>query len=539
MSPAAPLPFERAAMLVHAATQAEPFDLLIIGGGATGAYVALDAASRGLRVALLEQHDFGKGTSSRSTKLVHGGVRYLAQGNIMLVRDALYEQSLLIRNAPHLVRELSLIVPCSAWWERWWYGIGFRVYRALAGTTTFAKARSLSADACLQRIPTLAPQRARGGVLYSDGQFDDSRLLLNLLQSAAERGAAIVNYAEAIDLTRNDGGILDGVRFRDRETDQCHTLRARCIVNATGPFCDRVRRMATPDAQAMVAASQGVHIVLPATFLPGETAIIVPKTSDGRVLFLIPWHDRVVVGTTDTPIPNEIEEPTAQHGEIEFLLRTAGEYLARRPGRSDVLSVFVGIRPLVQSQRSGTKSTAKLSRDHTIEVSENGLVTITGGKWTTARHMAEDCVNRVLRQLAMPPRPCITQRLAVHGSPAKPSASPHAVPYARSVLGTDLAAIEALIELQPALGRPIAQDFPWRYAEIVWAVRHEMARTLEDVLARRTRLLFLDANAAIDAAPEVANFMAKELGRSPEWVEQQLEAFLQLAQHYRCPTTSD
>lgn len=539
MNPAVPLPFERAAMLLHATSQAEPFDVLIIGGGATGAYIALDAASRGLRVALLEQHDFGKGTSSRSTKLVHGGVRYLAQGNIMLVRDALHEQSLLVRNAPHLVRELSLIVPCSAWWERWWYGIGFRVYRALAGKTSFAKARSLSGDACLQRIPTLKSERARGGVLYSDGQFDDSRLLLNLLQSAAEHGAAIVNYAEVIELTCDERGRLNGVRFRDGETGDLHTLRARCIVNATGPFCDRIRRMATPDAQAMVAASQGVHIVLPAAFLPGETAIIVPKTSDGRVLFLIPWHDRIVVGTTDTPIPAAVEEPSAQRDEIEFLLRTAGEYLVRRPSRSDVLSVFVGIRPLVQSQRSGTKSTAKLSRDHTIEVSENGLVTITGGKWTTARHMAEDCVNSVLRQLSMPHRPCVTQRIAVHGSPPKSSAVSASVPYARSVLGTDLAAIEALIVERPALGRSIASGFPWRYAELAWAVRHEMARTLEDVLARRTRLLFLDARAAIDVAPEVARFMAIELGRTPEWVAQQLDAFHQLAQHYCCPTAID
>jgi glycerol-3-phosphate dehydrogenase len=297
--------------------------------------------------------------------------------------------------------------------------------------------------------------------------------------------------------------------------------------------------MATPNAQAMVAASQGVHIVLPAAFLPGETAIIVPKTSDGRVLFLIPWHDRIVVGTTDTPIPAAVEEPSAQRDEIEFLLRTAGEYLVRRPSRSDVLSVFVGIRPLVQSQRGGTKSTAKLSRDHTIEVSENGLVTITGGKWTTARHMAEDCVNRVLRQLSMPHRPCVTQRIAVHGSPLKSSAVSASVPYARSVLGTDLAAIEALIVERPALGRSIASGFPWRYAELAWAVRHEMARTLEDVLARRTRLLFLDARAAIDVAPEVARFMAIELGRAPEWVAQQLDAFHQLAQHYCCPTAID
>lgn len=509
-------------------------DLLVIGGGATGASVLLDAAARGLRAALLERSDFGKGTSSRSTKLVHGGVRYLAQGNVGLVREALHERTLLQQNAPHVVHELSFLVPCSGWWERWWYGMGFWVYGWMAGKSGYRATTSVSAEECLRRIPTLKANRARGAVLYSDGQFDDCRLLLDILKTGVDQGGLALNYAAVVGLIKDPDDRVRGVRWRDQETGEEHRVRAKCVVNATGPFCDQVRCLDRSTAEPLVAASQGVHLVLPASFLPGSTALIVPKTSDGRVLFLIPWHGHVVVGTTDTPIPEATIEPTAQEQEIDFLLETAAAYLERPPARKDILSVFVGIRPLVRTASAG-KSTAKLSRDHTIEIAPSGLITITGGKWTTARHMAEDCVNRAIAVGGLKQSACMTRNLRLLGSDspsltAKGSAEdPH--------FGIDAAHGHALAKEAPRMEGRLHPDCPLYREEVIWAVRNEMARTVEDVLARRTRWLFLNHALAVSVAPAVAACMAESLGHGPEWVAQQLEEFAAVAAHFQPPPT--
>ncbi len=488
------------------------FDLLVIGGGATGASIALDAATRGLRVLLLERSDFGKGTSSRSTKLVHGGVRYLAQGNVALVRDALLERSRLAINAPHVVHERSFLVPCRGWLEFAWYRLGFVVYDLLAARSGFSHARSMNHCLCMEKIPTLRAECARHGVLYSDGQFDDARLLLDILRTAVDHGATVVNYIEVMDLIRLTSGRIHGVRCMDLETGQTHEVAARCVVNATGPFCDAVRCMDEPQSEAMVAASQGVHIVLPREFLPGETALMIPKTSDGRVLFLIPWQNHVVVGTSDTPIPDAVVEPKPQDAEIEFLLNTSARYLTRVPTRADVLSVFTGIRPLVRPTGAVGKTSA-LARDHTILVSSSGLVTITGGKWTTARKMGEDCVDRCIQQFGLPAAACQTADLPLRDR--------------------DRSAEVVLVQSQPELGNRLVPSHELTGAEVIAYVRNEMARTVEDILARRSRMLFLDVAAALAAAPRVAQLIAVELDRDAAWCDRQLEAFSQVASSFR------
>ncbi len=507
--------------------QREPFDIIVIGGGATGVGVAMDAAVRGLSVLLLEQSDFGKGTSSRSTKLIHGGVRYLQQGNIALVRDSLHERARLQANAPHLVHPLPFLVPCESMWQRFVMRTGFVLYDMLAGKSSFPRAYGASAEQAIQAASTIQPGRVRsGGVIYHDGQFDDSRLLIHMAMTAVEHGACVLNAAKVTDLLHDDEGRVSGVTFNDQQTDTSHNVQARCVINATGPFCDAIRRSDDASAKPIIAPSQGVHIVLPREFLPDDTAIIVPKTSDGRVLFLIPWHGHVVVGTTDTPIEQAVLEPTAQTDEIEFLLRTAGDYLTRVPTRDDCLSVFVGIRPLVQppSRDSGKKGDTKsLSRDHTILVSESGMITITGGKWTTVRHMGEDCTDRAVELTGLKTNGKSTKQLPIHGATAAPS---------DCVYGTDAALIDEMIAASPELGQQLHDDLPIRAAEVVWAVRHEMALSVEDVLARRTRAMFLNINAAKEIAPEVARLMATELGQDQPWQDQQLSNFQATAEHF-------
>jgi glycerol-3-phosphate dehydrogenase len=488
-------------------TSRDPWDLAIIGGGATGMGVAVDAASRGFKVCLLEQHDFGKGTSSRSTKLIHGGVRYLQQGNISLVMEALEERGLLRANAPHLVKDLPFIIPNYSWWEAPFYGIGMKVYDLLAGRYGFGKSKHLSKSQVLELIPTLEPHDLRGGVLYHDGQFDDARLLIDLAHTATEQGAVVLNYAPVTALIHNNAGHIQGLTFHDAETGQSHSLNARCVINATGAFTDRVRHLDDASAENMIAPSQGVHLVLDPSFLPGSTAILVPRTEDGRVMFAIPWLGHTLVGTTDTPVESAPLEPVALSQEIDFILSTCGHYLARRPARSDVLSVFAGIRPLVRA--SASSKTASLARDHTIEVSKSGLITITGGKWTTYRRMAEDCVNRAILLADLDNRPCVTRTLLIHGSTTgKP----------------DELIVEKLGLLHPRLAITAK--------EVIVAVRDEMARTVEDVLARRTRALFLNARAAIEMADTVAGLMASQLGYDIHWQTEQLRQFTALAQGY-------
>ena len=492
--------------------------MVIVGGGATGVGVAVDAASRGYDVLLLEQSDFGKGTSSRSTKLVHGGVRYLEQGNISLVMEALKERGLLLQNAPHLVSNLGFVVPNYDWWEAPFYGIGLKMYNLLAGKYGFGSSEILSRDETLKRLPNIKTEGLRGGVVYFDGQFDDSRLLINLVTTAAEQGATLLNYTRVTGLTKDAEGVVNGVVAVESESGDEITVQARVVINATGAFTDDIRRQADASIKPMISPSQGVHLVFDRAFLPGDTAIMVPHTSDGRVMFAIPWHNHTLVGTTDTPIPGPVLEPIAQEQEIEFILKTAALYLAKAPTRDDVLSVFAGIRPLVKSGDGG--NTAALSRDHTIHIDNSGLLTITGGKWTTYRHMAEDCVNQAAMLARLPDVDCVTKHLNVHGF------HPQASKFGElGVYGSDALAIQELISQDPRNAEQLHAKLPYTAAEVIWAVREEMARTVDDVLARRTRALFLNARAAREMAPAVARIMARELGRDEAWQTAQLKAF--------------
>jgi glycerol-3-phosphate dehydrogenase len=515
----------RAELLGRAIERREPWDVVIIGGGAVGMGVAVDAASRGYDVLLVEQHDFGKGTSSRSTKLVHGGVRYLEQGAISLVMEALKERGLLRQNAPHLVTDLAFVVPNYEWWEAPFYGVGLKVYDMLAGRYGFGGSQMLSKDETLARLPTIKTEGLRGGVVYFDGQFDDARLLINLAATAVEQGAVTLNYTPATALTRDPDGFVDGIVARDLESGQEFRAPARVVINAAGPLSDRVRRLVHPDAAPLIAPSQGIHLVFDGSYLPGGNAIMVPHTADGRVMFAIPWHGHTVVGTTDTPISEVTLEPRPLEDEIEFILETAGRYLRRPITRADVLSVFVGIRPLVRSGAGG--NTASLSRDHTIHIDPSGLLTIVGGKWTTYRHMAEDCVDHAATLARLPEKPCVTRNLNVHGFHRQADNF-----GALSVYGSDAVLIQDLIRAEPSLATPLHPALPPCGAEVVWAARVEMARTVEDVLARRTRALFLNARAAMEMAPETARLLARELGRDHAWQAQQVDAFRTLAEGY-------
>lgn len=527
-------PFSRESQVDRARQMAQEqtqWDMMVIGGGATGVGIALDAASRGYSVCLLEQSDFGKGTSSRSTKLVHGGVRYLKQGNLSLVREALRERALLLRNAPHVVRDLPFIIPCPNQWQAFFYGTGLKLYDLLAGRQNLDKSHRLSRSKVLERISTLKGRQCTAGILYHDGQFDDTRLLINLAQTAASQGACLVNYARVTGLTKSTSGEVSGVRWTDLESEQSLESRARIVINATGPFCDAVRRMDEPTAAPLVAASQGIHLVLPKHFLPGETAMMVPKTSDGRVVFLIPWHDRAVLGTTDTGIDHVSLEPTAQQAEIDFLLTTAADYLQTPPTRQDILSVFIGIRPLVMAAPGA--HTSRLSRDHTISVSPQRLLTITGGKWTTYRKMAEDCVNQAAELAGLQRKPCRTHALRIAGAPETSVASTGgSVPSELHVYGSDQANLDAIARSHEGAAQRLDPRLSITTAQVIWAVRSEMARTVEDILARRTRALFLDARAALDIAPRVAKIMALETKRDGRWQREQLAAFEETARHF-------
>ncbi len=512
-------------MLTLARERIQPWDIIVIGGGATGAGVAVDAATRGYATLLLEQHDFGKGTSSRATKLVHGGVRYLEQGNVSLVMEALKERGLLRQNAPHLVSELQFVVPSYSWWEGPFYGIGLKVYQVLSGKYGFGSSQLISKEETLRRVSNVNPDGLTGGVVYYDGQFDDTRLLINLVATAAEQGATLLNYAKVTGLLKGSDGVVNGVTWQNLETGETFNVQAKVVVNATGPFTDSVRRLAEPDANQMIAPSQGAHIVLDRSFLPGANAILVPHTKDGRVMFAIPWHGHTLVGTTDTPVTEAPLEPVALDKEIEFMLETAGLYLEKKPSRADILSVFAGIRPLAKAGEGG--NTAALSRDHTIHIDKSGLLSIAGGKWTTYRNMAQGAVDHAATLADLPDKPCLTANLNIHGY------HPNAANFGSlSFYGSDAPAIRKLIDKDAALGRQLDPELSYVEAEVVWAVRMEMARTVEDVLARRTRALFLNAKAAIRMAPKVAGILARELGKDEKWQADQIEAFNQTAKGY-------
>jgi glycerol-3-phosphate dehydrogenase len=507
----------------------ERFDIVIVGGGATGLGAAVEAASRGYNVALLEAYDFAKGTSSRSTKLVHGGVRYLAQGNIGLVREALRERGRMRHNAPHLVHSLEFVVPAYDWWAGPYYGIGLKLYDVLAGKLGIGKTKLISRDEAVERIPTIEPNGLQGGVVYFDGQFDDARLAMTLAMTAADKGAAVVNYAPIVALL-HEGDRVAGVVVRDSESGQEIEVRGKAVINATGVFADKVRTMDDPAARPTVAPSQGVHLVLPREFLPTQTALMVPRTDDGRVLFVVPWHGKAIVGTTDTSVPSAEVEPKPLEDEIEFLVTHARRYLSRDPERGDVLAVYAGLRPLVKGDGEG--GTAALSRDHTILLSRTGLITIVGGKWTTYRKMGEDVIDRAAVVAGLEARPSVTAEMLLHAAPTgeQPELESGSSAEALSMYGSDAAHIKALVAQDPELGQLLHPRLPYIRAEVVWSVRQEASRTVEDALARRTRALVLDARAAFECAPLVAKLMAKELGRGAAWEEGQLSSFRERVQ---------
>ena len=520
---------------LHNLKAVNEWDIIIIGGGATGLGIAVDAATRGYKTLLAEQHDFAKGTSSRSTKLVHGGVRYLAQGNIKLVREALKERGLLLKNAPHVTGSLSFVVPCYGWWQKMYYGIGLMLYDMLAGKRGLGKTKIISAAKTKQLLPAIDVNRLSGAVIYKDGQFDDARLAINLAQTAAENGATVLNYCKVIQLLKtqqlveNPGSgfkeTVCGVVVEDELNGQQYQLKAKVVINATGVFADEILKLDRPGAKDIVSPSQGIHLVLDKKFFPGTHAMMIPKTADGRVLFAVPWHDKVVVGTTDTPVQKHAAEPKPLEEEIDFIIQHFNKYASATIQRSDVLSVFAGLRPLVK-KGSGNK-TALMPRDHTIIVSNSGLVTITGGKWTTYRKMANDVLSNAVVVAKLPYKKCITECLKIHGWIAAVNESDPLHIY-----GSDAEKINELCNSDQSLLQRIHSTLPNIKAEIVWAVRNEMAQTVEDVLARRTRLLFLDAKAAMEAAPAVAVVMATEMGKDEQWVQQQVSSFLTLAQQY-------
>mgnify|MGYP006269002769 CR=1 FL=1 len=511
--------------LERIADPSEKWDFVIVGGGATGLGAAVDAASRGFRPLLLEQHDFTKGTSSRSTKLVHGGVRYLKQGNISLVLEALKERGLLCSNAPHLAHDLAFVIPVYNWIDTPFYGIGLKVYDRMAGKLGLGHSKVLSVKETLERVPNVETDGLLNGVVYHDAQFDDSRLGINLAQTAVEQGATVANYVKVTGLVKNDG-VVAGVRARDEETGTEFEVKAGAVINATGVFVDGVLRLDNPEAKPIVSPSQGIHLVLPKEFLPGTDAVMVPKTKDGRVLFAVPWHDSVVVGTTDTAVDEVSLEPRPLPDEIDFVFSHARHYLEKDPEPSDVRSIFAGLRPLIKS--GDGSSTAALSRDHSILISGSGLITIAGGKWTTYRKMAQDVIDQAETVASFETRPCNTHHLQIHGwTKQRPRRFPHL-----SVYGSDARGIEDLAAENPALGEKIHEDLPYVGAEVVWAARHEMARSVEDVLARRTRSLLLGARQSVEAAPAVARLLAGELGRDEDWEKAQVAAYTGLAEGY-------
>lgn len=507
-------PLARAALLDRL-RDAGDWDVVVIGGGATGLGCAVDAASRGYATLLLEAHDFAKGTSSRATKLIHGGVRYLAQANLPLVHEALVERSRLLANAPHLVHPLRFVVPAYRWLERPLFAAGLMLYDLLAGSHGLAPSRSLDAAATLAALPTLNPSELKGGTAYWDAQFDDAGLAIALMRTALDHGALALNYMPVSGLML-EAGRVGGVIARDVETGETFGVRARAVVNATGVWADAVRRLESAATAPLLRPSQGAHVVVDRAFLPGDTALLIPQTPDGRVLFVIPWQGKVLIGTTDLARGDVPVEPAVLPGEIEFILSAAARYLQRAPGATDVRSVFAGLRPLVDA--GAGRDSRTLSRGHVVEVSPGGLVTVTGGKWTTYRRMAQEAIDAAAETAGLPRRQCLTHDLRLHG----------ATHEAADRYGSERGDVDAL----PGRGRAVCADLGLTEAEVRFAVRRELARTVEDVLARRHRALFLDASLAASAAPTVARLVAEETARDDRWCEAEVGRFRALARQY-------
>jgi glycerol-3-phosphate dehydrogenase len=516
---------KREEMIAKVASTSKVYDFIIIGGGATGIGITLEASTRGYSVLLLEKSDFTKSTSSKSTKLVHGGVRYLAQGNISLVREAVVERGLLIKNAPHIVKRQSFIIPADGFFEEIKYLIGLKLYDLLAGSLSLGRSRLLRKKNVLKRLTTLNPTKITAGVLYYDGQFNDSRLAINVIQTAIENGAVALNYCSVNGLLKDDIGMINGIRFTDEETDKIYEVKGKQVVNATGVFTDDILKMDLPNSKKTIAPSQGIHLVLDKSFLPGQDAIMIPKTDDGRVLFLVPWCNKVLVGTTDTPIEKESLEPIALESEIKFILETAGRYLSKIPKRSDVLGAFAGLRPLAASSSDNNK-TKEISRSHKIITSKSGLLTMIGGKWTTFRKMGEELVDAAENRLKWNSIATKTKHLKIHGYTNDLNLENSLEYY-----GSDAEKILNLAD-QEEMHELLSMPLNIIKAQVVWAVRHEMARTVEDFLARRTRCQILNAEESVKMAPKVASIMANEMGYSKKWEVEQVTSYTKVTSNY-------
>lgn len=495
-------------VLIKKLDELKVWDFIVIGGGATGLGIALDASSRGFSVLLLEQSDFAKGTSSRSTKLIHGGVRYLAQGNIRLVYEAVRERGILLKNAPHLVKNQTFIIPCYNYFQKLKYWVGLKLYDWLSGKLSLGKSSSLNKKQVVEHLPNIQTTGLVGGIEYYDAQFDDARLAIDLAQTASDYGAVVLNYCKVISLIKK-GEKICGVTALDVINKTSYTLNANVVINATGVFVDDILRLNKTSEKKLVSVSQGIHLVVDRSFLKSEDAILIPKTSDGRVLFVVPWNHHVLLGTTDTPVDKAVLEPFALEEEIKFILETASQYLIDPPGLQDVLSVFVGLRPLAAT--TNTNSTKEISRSHKLIIHNSGLITITGGKWTTYRKMAEEVTDKAIEVAGLENRECRTKQIKI---------------------GSDEKKINELLQRDSSLNKLLSSQFPYKEAHVVWSIYNEMALTVEDVLARRTRILFLNAKLAVELAPRIAAIMAKELGRDEEWTRSQINEFTQLAQQY-------
>lgn len=501
------------------------WDVIIIGGGASGLGTALDAASRGYKTILVEAVDFAKGTSSRSTKLVHGGVRYLEQGDVSLVKEALKERGLMAQNAGHLVKNQSFVIPNYNWWGGYFYTIGLTIYDLLAGRLSLGRSKYISKKKTIELLPTVETKGLVSGVIYHDGQFDDSRLAINLAQTAVEKGACLINYTKVINLLKDDTNQVTGVQVEDQESGEIYDIKGTAIINATGVFTNAIMKLNDTVYKKYIVPSQGIHLVFDKSFLPSDHALMIPKTSDGRVLFAVPWHNKIVVGTTDTLIKKHSLEPIALESEIEFVLETAQRFLVKKPTRSDVLSVFAGLRPLAAPKEEG-KSTKEVSRSHKIIVSDTGLITITGGKWTTYRKIAEDIIDKAITVRHLPKKECKTEHIAIHGNKVTNTLDRENHLY---IYGSDIPKILELQNSEVELKEKLHPNYEYTMAEVAWSIRYEMARTIDDILARRVRLLFLDAPAAIASSEKVAKLLAKELGYDEAWIKKQVSEFKTLA----------
>lgn len=502
------------------------WDIIIIGGGATGLGCAVDAVTRGYKTLLIEQFDFGKGTSSKSTKLIHGGVRYLAQGNIRLVKEALKERGRLIQNAPHLVNKIEMIIPVYSWWNKIWYYSGLMVYKLLAGPYAIGSTKILSTNNTIKKIRGIKKEGLKGGILFFDGQFDDARLAINLAQTAADHGATVINYVRLTNLIKDNSGIIIGAELKDELMGEFYKVQSKIIINATGVMADETAKMEGKPPSFKLVPSKGVHIVVDKSFLSGNSALMIPKTPDGRVMFAIPWHQHLIIGTTDNPVDEKLFEPKATDEEIELILTTANQYLNQPIKKEDILSIYAGLRPLIAPQNND-KHSKEISRGHEVVYSDGGLISILGGKWTTYRKMAEDGVNMAAFLGNLPKKECKTKSLPVHGSRFNNNFN-----EAFNVYGSDADEIKGIIDTKPENAELIHPNLPYTKGEVIWCTRHEMAQQIEDILCRRTRSILLNARASSESAPIVADLMMKELEKDETWKNEQLKKFNILVSQY-------